>query len=127
MNEDVRSLEPFLIEIQPIFHQTPKSFDVSSEEEEEEEALLIRKKQGTRGSNIPHASDPKQGTAIVTHDHVAHTHAHSNEERKRKGKGKLVKSCVKESKRQYGTRSATQKVLGSAMLANAAQKENRSQ
>uniref|UniRef100_M1DKJ2 Uncharacterized protein n=1 Tax=Solanum tuberosum TaxID=4113 RepID=M1DKJ2_SOLTU len=47
----------------------------------------------------------------------------SGEERQRKGKGKLVKAHLKGQGKKYGTRSVTQKVLGSAMEANAAHTE----
>uniref|UniRef100_M0ZPZ6 Transferase, transferring glycosyl groups n=1 Tax=Solanum tuberosum TaxID=4113 RepID=M0ZPZ6_SOLTU len=51
------------------------------------------------------------------------TRADRAEDRKRKGKGKLIKAHLKGENKRYGTRSVTQKVLGSAMEANAAQTE----
>lgn len=126
LNEAFRSPEQVLTKIQPIFEHTPKLFDVESKGEKEEEEVPSRwKRQVTRGSNISLASGPNQETIAGNNDNVVHTRADSNEERKRKGKGNFIKYVVKEGKQQYGTRSATQKVLGSAMLANAVQTQKR--
>lgn len=94
-------------------------------EEDKEEVPLRLKRQETRGSNLSLASGPDQETAAGNNDNVVHTRADSDAERKRKGKGKSIKSTMKEGRQQYDTPSVTQKVLGSAMLANAVQTQKK--
>jgi len=60
---------------------------------------------------------------ILPKDVSPATRTDSAEERKRKGKGKLVKTHLNGENKRYGTRSVTQKVLGSVMEANVAQTE----
>ncbi|KAG5628682.1 hypothetical protein H5410_000399 [Solanum commersonii] len=84
---------------QLVFDQTLISLGIEDDEEEEEDPQLRWRSRGVRGTN------PSQ----------------IREERKRKGKGKLVKTYLKGETKRYGTRSVTQKVLGSAMEANVAQ------
>lgn len=83
--------------------------------------------QGTTSSNLFLTSGPEQETVVGNNDHVVHTHTDSDEEIKRKGKGKMIKSVVKEGKRQYITQSSTQMVLGGAMVANAEHTQRRRQ
>lgn len=128
LNETFRSPDQVITKSQPIFDNTHKSFDVESEGEEEEEEVLLRwKRQGMRGSIHSLVSCQEQEIRLGNTDDMEYTHTDSDEERKRKGKGKLIKSNVKEGKRKYGTRSATQKVLGSAMAANVVQTQRRRQ
>ena len=106
---------------QPIFDKTPKSFDADTDGEEQHEVPLKWRIRGMRGENTSQVEVSKVNSVIGTHEGAGHTHADSEEERKRKGKGKLVKAHLKEKKKKYGTRSVTQKVLGSAMAGNVAQ------
>ncbi|KAH0766011.1 hypothetical protein KY285_001882 [Solanum tuberosum] len=101
LDQELRSPDQVSHESQPVFDQTPISLGVEDDEEEEEEPQLR-----WRSKDVSPA-----------------TRTDSAEERKRKGKGKLAKTHLKGEKKRYGTRSVTQKVLGSAMETNVAQIE----
>ncbi|KAH0761339.1 hypothetical protein KY290_017412 [Solanum tuberosum] len=111
---------------EPIFYQTPKSFDVESDKEEEEKISLKWRVRGMRGANQSQVNDSEleavKGTSEVD---VVEKLAEQAKEQQRKGKGKLVLSLSKEDKRKYVTRSKAQKVMGSAIAASKAHTEKK--
>ncbi|KAG5631598.1 hypothetical protein H5410_003315 [Solanum commersonii] len=120
---DNKSEEQVPLSLEPIFDQTPKSFDVGNEEEEEEHPTRWHKI-GIRGANTLTVGIIDLEMTINTRevDHIVES-IKSKKERQRKGKGKMVVSHSKEDKRRYGTRSETQKVLGSAIAVRRIQTE----
>ncbi|KAH0650489.1 hypothetical protein KY284_030401 [Solanum tuberosum] len=118
LEQELRSLEQVLHNVQPVFDQTPKSFDVASEEEEEEENPLKWSRKGVRSANFSTLGVPYlEGFNIVPVTDLNNEPAESAKQRKRKGKGKMVTSYTKGDKKRYDTRSEM-KVMGSAIAAN---------
>ncbi|KAH0743351.1 hypothetical protein KY290_031344 [Solanum tuberosum] len=96
LEQELRSPEQVLHIVQPVFDQTPKSFDVASEEEEEEEVPLKWSRKGVRGANFLTSSVPDlEGFNTVPVTDLNNEPAESAKERKRKGKGKMVTSLHK--------------------------------
>ncbi|KAG5572141.1 hypothetical protein H5410_061907 [Solanum commersonii] len=83
--------------------------------EEEEKPPLRWNRIGVRGSNTLTVGIPNLETANNTHE--------SEKERQRNGKGNMVVSRSKGDKKRYGTRSETQKLMGSAIAASRVQTE----
>ncbi|KAG5596352.1 hypothetical protein H5410_037584 [Solanum commersonii] len=110
---------PTSLESEPIFDQTPKSFDVGSDKEEEEEIPLKWRSRGMRGANQSRINiselEAVKGTFEVD---IVEKSAEREKEQQRKGKGKLVLSLSKGDKMKYVTRSEAQKVMGSAIAAS---------
>ncbi|KAH0776230.1 hypothetical protein KY290_007641 [Solanum tuberosum] len=108
LEQKLRSPEQVPHSVQPMFDQTPRSFDVENDN-----------KKGVRGANILKVDVPDLETvksapeAVLTHEPTEFV-----KERKRKRKGKMVESHSKGDKKRYGTRSEMQKVIGSAIAAN---------
>ncbi|KAG5629860.1 hypothetical protein H5410_001577 [Solanum commersonii] len=102
LDQELRSSDQVPHRSQYVFDQTPISLSVENDGEEEEEEPQLR----WRSKDVSPA-----------------TRTNSAEERNKKGKGKLIKAHLKGEKKRYGMRSVTQKVLGSAMEANATQTE----
>ncbi|KAG5577912.1 hypothetical protein H5410_058046 [Solanum commersonii] len=106
---------------EPIFYQTPKSFDVGSDKEEKEEIPLKWRSRGMRGANQLQVNvselDAIKGTSEVD---IVEKSAEREKEQQRKRKGKLVLSLSKGDKRKYVARSEAQKVMGSAIAASKA-------
>ncbi|KAG5631154.1 hypothetical protein H5410_002871 [Solanum commersonii] len=125
LEHELESLDQVSHRSQPVFNQTPRSFGVQNDEEEEEqEAQLKCRSRGVRGVNSSQISAHELETVKgAPEDASTAKRANSTAERKRKGKGKMIKAHLKGENKRYGTRSATKKVLGSAMEANAAQIE----
>ncbi|KAH0650083.1 hypothetical protein KY284_029995 [Solanum tuberosum] len=95
---------------EPIFDQTPKSFDVVSDQEEEEEIPLRWRSRGMRGENQSQVNIPELETVKGTSEiDIVGKSVEREKERQRKGKGKLVLSHSKGDKMKYVTRSETQK------------------
>ncbi|KAG5581470.1 hypothetical protein H5410_052097 [Solanum commersonii] len=110
---------------EPIFDQTPKSFDVGSDKEEEEEEIPLKwLSRGMRGANQSQVNvselEAVKGASEVD---IVEKSAEREKEQQRKGNGKLVLSHSKGDKRKYVTRSETQKVMGNAIAASKAHTE----
>ncbi|KAH0678954.1 hypothetical protein KY284_020039 [Solanum tuberosum] len=90
--EEKFSCSPTLVphNVQHVFDQTSKSFDVGSEkEDEEEEVPLVWRKKGIRGANILTVGVPDLETVQSVPDiDFNNEPAEFAKERKRKGKGK---------------------------------------
>ncbi|KAG5575633.1 hypothetical protein H5410_055767 [Solanum commersonii] len=124
LDQELRSPDQVPHRIQLVFDQTLISLGVENYEEEEEELQLRWRSRGVRGTNSSQIRGDELETAKMLPKHVSPATCGDNAEaRKRKGKGKLIKAHLKGEKKRYGTRSVTQKVLGSAMEANAAHTE----
>jgi len=89
LEQELRSPEQVLHSAQPVFNQTPKSFDVDSEEEEEEDTPLVWHKKRVRGKNIVNMtiSDP-EAVDVVPEAKLDDKPNESEWKRKRKGKRK---------------------------------------
>uniref|UniRef100_M1DCN7 Uncharacterized protein n=1 Tax=Solanum tuberosum TaxID=4113 RepID=M1DCN7_SOLTU len=123
---EVEVIETVPHNVQPVFDQTPKSFDVESkkEDKEEEEVHLVWRKKGIRGANILTVGVPDLETVKSVPDTDFNNEpADFAKERKRKGKGKMVESHTKGNKKRYGTRSEMHKVMESDIAANVIQTE----
>ncbi|KAH0636473.1 hypothetical protein KY289_036388 [Solanum tuberosum] len=109
---------------EPIFDQTPKSFDVGSDKEEEEDVPLKWRSRGMCGANQSQVNvselEAVKGTSEVD---IVENSAERAKEQQRKGKGKLELSHSKGDKRKYITRREAQKVMGSAIAASKAHTE----
>ncbi|KAH0758121.1 hypothetical protein KY290_021614 [Solanum tuberosum] len=95
---DDRSQEQVPLSIEPIFDQTPKSFNVETEEEEEE-PLLRWNRTGVRGANTLTVGvlDLETTNNDPEVDHITES-TKTEKERQRKGKGKMVVSHSKGEK-----------------------------
>ncbi|KAH0705608.1 hypothetical protein KY289_010684 [Solanum tuberosum] len=124
LEKELRSPEQVPHSVQPVFDQTPKSFDVASEEEEEEEVPLKWSRKGVRGANFTTTGvSDLEGVNIVPDTDLNNEPTESAKERKIKGKGKMVMSYTKGDKKRYGTKIDMQKVMGSAIATNVIQME----
>ncbi|KAH0738544.1 hypothetical protein KY290_037249 [Solanum tuberosum] len=124
LEHESESSDQVLPRSEPIFDQTPKSFDVGSDKEEDEEIPLKWRSRGMRGANqsqiqVSELEGAKGRSAAA----IVENSAEKAKERQRKGKGKLEMSGSKRDKRKYITRSEAQKVMGSAIAANKAHTE----
>ncbi|KAH0644973.1 hypothetical protein KY284_032857 [Solanum tuberosum] len=109
---------------EPIFDQTPKSFDVGSDKEEEEKISLKWRSRGMRGANQSQMNDSElEAVKGISEVDIVEKSAKQEEEQQRKEKGKLVLSLSKGDKMKYVTRSEAQKVMGSAIAASKAHTE----
>ncbi|KAH0680283.1 hypothetical protein KY290_022471 [Solanum tuberosum] len=109
LDQGLRSPDQVSHRSELIFDQTPKSFDVGSDKEKEKEILLKWNSRGMRGGN-------RSQEYVLELETIKDT-------RQRKGKGKLVLTHPKGDKKKYVTRSETQKVMGSVIVASKAQTE----
>ncbi|KAH0665346.1 hypothetical protein KY290_027599 [Solanum tuberosum] len=124
LEQESRSPEWVPHSTQPVFDQTPKSFDVDSEEEEEEETPLVWHRKGVRGANVLNTSvSDLEAVDVVPETKLEDEPTESERKRKRKGKGKMVESHTKGDKRRYATRGEVQKLMGDALVANEVQTE----
>ncbi|KAH0665294.1 hypothetical protein KY290_027560 [Solanum tuberosum] len=125
LEQKLRSPEQVLHSVQPVFDQTPKSFDVDNEEEEEEETPLVWRRKGVRGANDVSVVIPDLEVVNNVHEanHVNEP-TESEKKRKRKGKGKMVDSqTIGEGKRRYVNKNKSQKLMGDALATNEVQTE----
>ncbi|KAH0675921.1 hypothetical protein KY285_023722 [Solanum tuberosum] len=124
LEHESESSDQVLPRSEPIFDQTPKSFDVGSDKEEDEEIPLKWRSRGMRGANQSQIQvselEGANGTSAAA---IVENFAEKAKERQRKGKGKSEMSGSKRDKRKYITRSEAQKVMGSAIAANKAHTE----
>ncbi|KAG5614723.1 hypothetical protein H5410_014547 [Solanum commersonii] len=109
---------------EPIFDQTPKYFNVGNDKEEVEEVPLRWNSRGMRGGNQSQVNVPELETVKSKSEiDIVGKSAKREKERQRKGKTKLVLSHSKRDKMKYVTRSETQKIMVSAIVASKAQTE----
>ncbi|KAG5576190.1 hypothetical protein H5410_056324 [Solanum commersonii] len=124
LDTELRSPKQVPHNVQPVFDQTPRLFDVESEKEKEEPPLKWSRTE-VRGATTLTVGVPDRN--IVKSSPEADLINESTEfakERQRKGKGKIVEFHSKGDKKRYGTRSETQKVMGSAIAASIIQMES---
>ncbi|KAH0638873.1 hypothetical protein KY290_036181 [Solanum tuberosum] len=95
--------------VQPVFDQTPKSFDVDSEEEEEEETPLVWWRKRVQGVNVVSVTVPDLEVVDTLHEATRDDEPTKPEKKiKRKEKGKMVDlQTIGEGKRRYVTRNET--------------------
>ncbi|KAH0668996.1 hypothetical protein KY289_023489 [Solanum tuberosum] len=124
LEHELESPDQVLPRSEPIFDQTPKSFDVGSDKEEEEEVLLKWRSRGMCGANQSQMQvSESEGVKGTSEDDIVENTAEKAKERQTKGKGKLEMPGSKGDKMKYITRSEAQKVMGSAIAANKAHTE----
>ncbi|KAG5576035.1 hypothetical protein H5410_056169 [Solanum commersonii] len=115
LEHELRSLHQVPHRSSLVFDQTPKSFTVESDEEE---VSLKWSSKGMRGANYPQMVPDLEIVKGTSEDDTIAKLAERSKERKRKGKGKLVETHSKREVKKYGTRSVTQKFMGSAIASN---------
>ncbi|KAH0758154.1 hypothetical protein KY290_021647 [Solanum tuberosum] len=121
LEHELESPDQVLPRSEPIFDQTPKSFDVGSDKEGEEEVPLKWRSRGMRGANQFHIQVSElEGVKGISEADIVENSAERAKERQRKGKGKLEMPGSKGDKRKYITRSEAQKVMESAIAASKA-------
>ncbi|KAH0679519.1 hypothetical protein KY284_020604 [Solanum tuberosum] len=99
LEQELRSPEQVPHSVQPVFDQTPKSFNVESEQEEEEEVPLVWNRKRVRGANALTVGVPDLETVKSVPDtNFNNELAESAKERKIKGKERWL------SPTQRGTR-----------------------
>ncbi|KAH0702469.1 hypothetical protein KY285_016747 [Solanum tuberosum] len=124
LEHELESPNQFPPRSEPIFDQTPKSFDVGSDKEEEEEVPLKWRLRGMRGANQSQVNVSELEAVKSTSEvDIVENSVERAKKQQRKGKGKLELSHSKGDKRKYITRSEAQKVMGSAIAASKAHTE----
>ncbi|KAG5599308.1 hypothetical protein H5410_030678, partial [Solanum commersonii] len=101
---------------QPLFDQTPKSFDVDSEEKEEEETHLVWHRKGVRGANALSMGVSDMGVVdVIPETKLAMNPLSLRGKEKEKEKARWW-THTKGDKRRYAIRGKVQKLLGDAMV-----------